>query len=279
MKNIPAKTAGFRVTFVGALQGRSDNPEIPTADEQAADPYKGWTGEEAHPDAPIGGGGPGFFRAGTQPGVETDLTDPSPDPRSPSVRFVDPKSTADDATPLADLPPQPAPVVKADSVENIGGINVTIKRDQHNVAGVTGAETRLKLLSAAPGYDHYDGKVTKVKGSATITGTIATKYQSGFAPNDLSAYGRGTTKDDKAAGNVSLGFHEHCHREDLKNYLKNYSLPTFKGNKGDAISDFQQAQSDFGAAVAKYMEDATQYSDDLTDEVGKPKKSEYLSSP
>ena len=50
------------------------------------------------------------------------------------------------------------------------------------------------------------------------TMSIRTTYPKNFQSTDRSAYGRGT-QGDLQTGNVSLGFHEACHRNDYLAYL------------------------------------------------------------
>ena len=49
------------------------------------DPYDGWEGF-CHPDAPAGGGGPGFFRSAYPAGMGMDEASDSPHPDSPAAR-------------------------------------------------------------------------------------------------------------------------------------------------------------------------------------------------
>jgi len=51
----------------------------------SGDPYDGWEGY-VHPDAPAGGGGPGFFRSAHPAGMDLDQPSDAPHPDSPAAR-------------------------------------------------------------------------------------------------------------------------------------------------------------------------------------------------
>jgi hypothetical protein len=112
--------------------------------------------------------------------------------------------------------------------------------------------------------------VTQVNGLAEIKGniTIQTVYGSGANASQTSAYGRGTTPDDEAAGDTSLGFHESCHRNDYLNFLRTNLLPVFGGKVGQTRAQFDAATTAFTAAVSKYFVDMKKDSVQRTDEVG-----------
>ena len=75
--------------------------------------------------------------------------------------------------------------------------------------------------------------------------TIQTVYGPKSKASDESGYGRGTTKEDKKAGNTSLGFHEGMHGKTTLDYLKNNPLPEFAGAIGDSEADFKTARNDY----------------------------------
>jgi len=83
-----------------------------------------------------------------------------------------------------------------------------------------------------------------------------------------SAYGRGTTAEDKKAGNTSLEFHESCHIEDLKKYLDSHPLPEFTGKEGMTVDEFKAEVAKYDEALKKYWEAAGQASEQSTDCVG-----------
>jgi len=98
--------------------------------------------------------------------------------------------------------------------------------------------------------------------------TIQTAYGPHATPSDRSAYGRGTTDQDVANGNNTLGFHESCHREDYLSYLRNNPLPEFTGRIGMTTDDFRAALEAFHKAINTYFEAMDQYSQAHTDCVG-----------
>jgi hypothetical protein len=121
-----------------------------------------------------------------------------------------------------------------------------------------------------------DTVVSELVSPMVVKGTIIiqTLYKPGVTPSARSGYGRGTTQEDEATLNTSLGFHEFCHREDLKQYLKTHPLPTFTGKVGMLKKDFDNAIKAFGERFESYFKDMDQYSVQQTDEVGY-KKSEF----
>lgn len=263
-----------------SLAGEGVTPEYVPGSQPAADPWLGWSDRVAHPASPAGGGGPGFFRPAGATGSDGGFGAALADPQSPAARLVDPIELQDKAVALADPPALPAPEVKKDETKTVGGIIVVIKKDENNATGVTDADTDLNLKTGVPGRDVNEKDiVTKINGTSAITGTISTKYGKGSAPNDLSAYGRGTTKADKAAGNVTLGFHESCHRQDFLTYLANNPMPTFTGKVGMSATDFDAAGVKYLAAVDAYHSALLAKSEADTDEVGNPTRSAYFSTP
>ncbi len=133
---------------------------------------------------------------------------------------------------------------------------------------------------ASPSYSwaSKNGKktVTKIDTPATLHFTleIQTFYGPNASPTQTSVYGRGTTTQDEATGNTSLGFHESCHQNDMIEYLKQTSVPTFKGRTNMSTLQFDQARTVWGAAIAKYFDGIEKYTTRKTDEVGY-KKSVY----
>ena len=95
-------------------------------------------------------------------------------------------------------------------------MNSTVKggETKFNPAGAIADGKGGKNFFRVPGYSwEKKGGVKKIKtlsGPVEIKGTvkIQTSYNPSAKPADPSAYGRGTTPEDKKAGNTSLGFHE-----------------------------------------------------------------------
>lgn len=112
--------------------------------------------------------------------------------------------------------------------------------------------------------------ITSLSGKFKFKGTITiqTMYGTKAKKTDISLYGRGTTKDDKKKGNVSLGFHESCHQKDFLNYLKNKPFPKFEVKVGMTTTDYDKAVAEFKTAFNKYMNDMDAESKKSTDEVG-----------
>lgn len=234
-------------------------------------------GGVVHPDAPVGSGGPGYFR--TTGATRTDGgMDELAHPDSPAASRLDTSVlVAAQQLQAQAVQRKPAPEVKAAQVQSIQGMTVTVKPDETGVADVGSALTDVI---------HRDGgaKYTSSNDTGKVTGwsvlpykvDIVTMYGTG-KPNDDAAYGRGTLKADQDAGNVSLGFHESCHRADIIAYLKNNPMPAFKGTKDITTDQGDELIQAYNAAVDAYFQAARDHSRLVTDEVGKPTKTQYES--
>lgn len=115
------------------------------------------------------------------------------------------------------------------------------------------------------------GKITGFLGKFTWKGTVSirTTYGARSAPKSLSNYGRGTTKADVKSRNVTLGFHETCHRQDYETYLEEHPLPDPpKLRVGMTVNEYKREVSRFDQALKAYWAGMEAYSEAHTDEVG-----------
>ncbi len=136
----------------------------------------------------------------------------------------------------------------------VKGIEVIIKPDQSGeVPKGKSAKTRLNLSFTLPAPTIKEGKVTKVNGKAVIKLMIQTTYKEGVSPADPVKFGRGTTAEDKKAGNTSLRFHEGTHGSLGMDYVATHPLPEFTGKVGDTTALFNKA-------IEKFKKDITAYS-------------------
>ena len=146
-----------------------------------------------------------------------------------------------------------------------GDIDAKSAKTTFSSAGVKWSKPRYK-------WREQGGKkiITSLNGKFEFKGTITiqTVYGTKAKKTDTSLYGRGTTKDDKKKGNVSLGFHESCHQKDFLKYLKNKPFPKFEGKVGMTTTDYDKASAKFKTAFDKYMNDMDAESKKSTDEVG-----------
>jgi|GEM_PF-2235181 hypothetical protein len=100
-----------------------------------------------------------------------------------------------------------------------------------------------------------DGKiVTAGKADAHIQ--IQTIYVDANAHAGPSGTGRGTTKEDKAAGNTSVQFHEGTHGVSAIDFVAANPLPRFEGKDG-------MTEKAYNEAVKKYEKAVTDYKDAL----------------
>lgn len=182
-------------------------------------------------------------------------------------------------------PPKTAPrkitIKKTKTPKIIVDIQAEVLADAKS-AKVKGGETTCtsvgKLaggkLYSIPGYSWIQKGglkfINKLNGPAEIKCTIRiqTLYNPKANPEDVSAYGRGTTPEDEKSGNVSLGFHEYCHRNDYIKYLQTTGLPDFGGKAGMSEQQYIRAQNSFAQAMDSYFKEMVKYSHRLTDEVG-----------
>ena len=135
-----------------------------------------------------------------------------------------------------------------------------------------GAKTSFtRVASSSPSYDSQGGKITKFSGKFTFKGTITiqTNYAADSTASTLSCYGRGTTDADVKNRDITLGFHESCHRADYEDYLKNHDLPDPPTMSiGMKAADYDAAAKAFSAGLTKYYNDMEAESVKKTDEVG-----------
>lgn len=188
--------------------------------------FVGWLDQEAHPGSPAGGGGPGGFTQG-----HTDVTDDATMPAGTTpgpLQFV-PMNT-DEQEPEKPPPPTVPESLgsKAAAANDFMDVSIDAKilADGKAKSGVHTGFTQPG--PKAPGFStDDDGLIKEFKAKFVWKGTIAiqTVYGSDTKAEQVSCYGRGTTKDDVRTGNISLGFHEHQHQLDFKNFLSNNSLP------------------------------------------------------
>lgn len=237
------------------------------------------SGRVAHPHSPAGQGGPGAFRAPGVFGVEAS-DDLLPNAHAPDARGVDPSLiTQAEGEVDAKVVRQPAPKVLADAAAEVVQTVLTLKlkKDRSDIAGIQGALTHFKHTASGQIFKTPDsnGKVKSFTNTLAWVITIITDYGSG-KPDEDSAYGRGTTPDDKKNGHVTLGFHESCHRDLLLNYFRNTALPVFDGAVGDLIVDFEAKVAAHVKALDTYFETARTGNVAAVDEVGDPTMTEYL---
>jgi hypothetical protein len=156
----------------------------------------------------------------------------------------------------------------------VGGVNVVIKPDERQAAGVTGGDTSSNLTldpTAIPGFDfNAKGIVTRFPGyTPTATLEILTRYGPGASPEGTSGYGRGTTPEDVKNKATALRFHEGSHGEDYINFLRQTPIPVFTGRVGMTKKAFEAAITSFHSALSSWGKSLNQSSKRSTDCVGK----------
>ena len=111
-------------------------------------------------------------------------------------------------------------------------------------------------------------RITSVTLSYTLY--IKTFYGTRASSADTSAYGRGTTAADVAAGNTTLGFHEGRHGQDYQDFIAQNPLPQFTLEVPATIRQYNAAMRAFNAEVNTYFSDMRTHSETHTDLVGTP---------
>ena len=238
------------------------------------------------PNAPAGGGGPGYFR---EPFSLNEDGSPSlsiAHPKGPSARlWVAQAKTPSEGTGTTPTKVKAPPVtkpstsdVKKESNKEMDiDVKVKILADRKSSKlRKKAAKTSFNFKKLTYNYPNVDldrktKTITKIKSKYIFKGyiPIQTLYGKKAKAKDKSVYGRGTTKADKSSGNITLGFHESCHRQDYLDYLKDNPLPKFKKIKiGDSKADYLDAIQDFKDKLEQYRKDMNAESVKNTDEVG-----------
>jgi len=148
----------------------------------------------------------------------------------------------------------------------LNGVQVIILPD--GTQNAVGGKTNYHPRYATPGFSHRGGLVTEFTPPNTPEISIQTLYGPAASPTSTSAYGRGTTVDDRTKGNTSLGFHEGEHGRDFLAFIRANPIPTFTGRVGMSIADFEAARQQYQSALATYFANLGADSERLTDCVG-----------
>jgi hypothetical protein len=141
-------------------------------------------------------------------------------------------------------------------------------RNQTIAPEANGAITSF-AISYSNSYEMTGDKYTKV--TTTYTVYIKTFYNKGVDKSATSKYGRGTTEDDKKAGNTSLRFHESMHGQDIQDYVAKNPLPKVDLALPATKAAYDEAIKAHATAVAEYSAALQAYTEQTTDEVGTPK--------
>ena len=238
----------------------------------------------ARPTSPAGGGGPGHFRDADSFRGDDKHEGTVRHAKAPAraVKVSAPAATAAVKRRKAPITKPYAKQIASQSGPVItGGVRMQVLRDKPNDETVdpdSSAETRFDVTYELGGeaYKTTDGKITsftkKVVFRSSIT--IQTAYRPEAKSNDTSRYGRGTTPADKASGNVTLGFHESCHRAEIIEYLTTTPYPVFTGKVGMTEDEFNAAKDEFKAAVEAFNAGLDELGP-AVDEVGDCTKSDW----
>src|SRR6266851_7727725 len=159
-----------------------------------------------------------------------------------------------------------------------GGLRVRILPDTR--AGSRN-ETSFRTVPnhvTTPGFSQTRGRVTAIIGPVPTPPVIEifTHYaaqgaRSAADPTTApSAYGRGKTAADQAAGTTTLRFHESRHGEDFLNFIARTPYPTYTGSVRMTVAEFRRAGDNYLAAVRTWSQEMGRMSLCATDCVGPP---------
>jgi RHS repeat-associated protein len=130
-------------------------------------------------------------------------------------------------------------------------VKVTILPDTFDLPNGSSAQTGANL-------DHSPTRMGPRTTRVTYNITVRTRYAKDEDPSLPSAYGRGTTEEDKKNNNRSLRFHEGQHGARILEYIESHPLPQLHP---------EQRNKDFTADddTLRWVQDFGKYVDDLDD--------------
>jgi len=232
----------------------------------------GWKGDIAHPASPAGGSGLGHFRPAWP------LRDSSDD------RAEIWHSTVDEHILLADARPPTAPNPPPDTVvesfatpwsQDKGLFDVSIEGNilADGTADGIGTRARVDKLPKWPkpirsSKDERIVESFKGRWVWHAKVEIQTSFPHRDCAGEVSGYGRGTTPEDVNARNITLGFHESCHRADMIEFLKTHPMPLPKLKPGMTMAEFELERGGFAKLVTDYLQAMALDTETRTDEVG-----------
>ena len=273
---------------------KKDAPVVPEPS-----PWISREGNVVHPDAPAGSGGLGRFRTAGSLGSEGNDPFGARHPQAPSLR-TEALSDEEKAEVLNDPPkviekPRNAPPKTVPGTQSLKksqasfDLDVTLETVADNNAGtISGAKTILDGSKVAMTGITYEivpaegqtepkqtDKVSALKGRAKITGKVTIQVVYGTVggvrvkPEEEAAWGRGTKSGDASAKDITVGFHESCHRDDYIAYLKaNLPIQSTGFKVGMTVADFDAEVTRIGTAIDNWFKDAETASRAKTDETG-----------
>ncbi len=287
------------------MSGSDDEKrELPVVPESS--PWISREEDVVHPDAPAGSGGIGGFRTAGSLGGEGNDSFGVRHPRSPSLRLE--ALTGDEKAEVLgegvkvierERNPPPKTVPGKQSIKKVRpsfDLDVTLEILADDLAGtISGAKTELNGsrvtlsgisydIDPAPGQTEPKptDKVTALTGKATISGTATIQVIYGTTgnvrvkPEEEAAWGRGTTSGGAAAKDITVGFHESCHRDDYIAHLTaNLPIQSTSFRVGMTVAQFDAEVERTGAAINSRCKAAETASRAKTDETGTT-MSDYL---
>lgn len=149
----------------------------------------------------------------------------------------------------------------------VADVQVIVKPDRVSKnPRLKGAKTSFALAMKPPKATFKNNQLVALV-SPKITVTIQTTYGPKADPEADSAYGKGTTDEDKQAGHTSLQFHEGSHGLDYIAFIQQ-NPPNLNATVGMDKADYQQSLNDFRKLMKSYAKNMDNFSKQRTDCVG-----------
>ena len=123
-------------------------------------------------------------------------------------------------------------------------------------------------IKVAVSYQTEGDNVVSVSVSRELI--IQTIYGYKAKGTDTSAYGRGTTEEDKKTGHTTLKFHEGSHGQDYLAYIANNPFPVLSIKEPISKQDYETKYAAWQEEVKIYQDNMKADSEKKTDHVGEP---------
>ena len=143
------------------------------------------------------------------------------------------------------------------------------RRDRHPTSGIDPAPEEQKEPKPTDKITVPQGKGEDLRDRHDPGRLRDGRQSSGSKPEEEAAWGRGTTAADAAAKNITVGFHESCHRDDYIAYLTaNLPIQSTSFRVGMTVAEFDAELDRIATAIDAWSLAAETASRAKTDETG-----------
>jgi len=157
------------------------------------------------------------------------------------------------------------------SIISGGKVDIMILPDLEVEKQTTAGSTYCYVKYGKMCYTSSNDYIIEIQ-TPSLSVTIQTKYLIGTDRESNSAYGKGTTEEDKESGKTTLRYHEGCHGEAFIMFLQLNPTPEFKGKIGMRVVDYEKAIRVWKEQTETYVDNLMKYGDDFVDNVGTTKE-------